>query len=173
MFWTIRQQMDIARTASGDPAPHVVQFLCPTRRPYAAGGQARADFGWSNDPSSVLGSADPVEHKAITDGIGNTLLISHIAIRPKDYGGGDWDSPWNTNTEAFARNPAPLYLDKEAPDSFRFMGSPHPSAVPHCFCDCSVRTIDYEWARANPEMLRKAWQYNRKAGTINQVIGNN
>jgi hypothetical protein len=165
--------MDIDLTASGGPARPVHHYMCPARRPSTAGGQAPGDYGWSKDPNSVLGSADPVEQKAITDGIGNTVLISHLAIRPQDYGGGEWDSPWDTNAAAYARDPAPLYLDKEAPDSFRFMGSPHPVAVPHIFCDNSVRTIDYDWSRANPEMLRQAWQYNRKSGTINQVIGNN
>jgi hypothetical protein len=35
-----------------------------------------------------------------------------------------------------------------------------------------VRTIDYDWSQSNSSMLQQAWQYNRKAGTVNQVIGN-
>jgi type II secretory pathway pseudopilin PulG len=169
-YYTIRQQMDVPVTTNG-PAPAVAQYMCPSRRsPSTVGTQAPADYGYAK--GSLLDSAEPIKQKEIRDGIGNTILLGHIAIRPEDYGGGPWDGPWDTNAGAYVRLPAPLYLDKDAPDSVKFMGSPHPSAVPACFCDNSVRTIDYDWSQSNPEMLRQAWQYNRKRDTLKQVIGN-
>jgi hypothetical protein len=113
-----------------------------------------------------------VKQEQIQDGIGNTILLGHIWVDPGSYQGSSSDSPWDTCTQ-YARTAGQLYLDGDPSGSSSQMGSPHPSAVPHCFCDNSVRTIDYDWSQSNSSELQQAWQYNRKAGTVKNVIGNN
>jgi hypothetical protein len=164
-----------AECFGGGPAPTAfpaAYYMCPSRRSPAtvSPGQAPADYGWSNSPNSILGSEKPVLASEITDGISKTILLGHTAIRPEDYGGGPWDGPWDSNPTAYARNPAPLYPDKEAPDSTNWMGSPHLAGVPHLFCDGSVRSISYDDSRGKlAEILPLAWQWNRKAGTIDPI----
>lgn len=159
LFWSIRDQMGLGATTGGDA---LAVYLCPNRRSPASvhPGQTPADYGWSDDPNSILGSSVPVLPNEISDKTPHTILLGHIGIQPRDYGGGAWDGPWKSNPGAFARTPAPLYRDAEVPDSTNYMGSPHPSAVPHAFADGSVKTIDYD---VDPEWLTQAWIYNRRA----------
>lgn len=177
-YWTIRDQMDVSAPTTGT-VPIVGQYLCPSRRGPSTVSNPSADYGYSNNPNSILGYRPPggksggVKQEQITDGIGNTILLGHIGIMPQDYAGGGFDSPWKTCSQ-YARTPAPLYLDRDVPSSSSSMGSPHASAVPHLFADGSVATIDYDFAQANPGQgqVTQGWQFNRKAGTLNIQLGN-
>jgi type II secretory pathway pseudopilin PulG len=138
-------------------------LLCPSRRNLSSvtPGQAPCDYGWSDDPNSVLGRNPDTPRKG-QQRVGRLILLGHIGIRPEDYGGGEWDGPYTTNGPAYARTPAPLYLDKDLPDSRNWMGSPHPTGVPFLLCDNSVTMIEYGWCRDNPEEFARMWQVNRE-----------
>jgi hypothetical protein len=169
-YYIIRAQMDLPMT-SGGPAVPAEQYMCPGRRSLrTVGNKAPADYGYSDSSNSVLGSSNPVKQEQITDAIGNTLLLGHIWVDPTQYQGSASDSPWDTCNQ-YARTAGQLYLDTDSAGSSSQMGSPHAVAVPHVFCDNSVRMIEYDWSQRNPSTLQQAWQYNRKAGTLIEVIG--
>jgi hypothetical protein len=159
IFARIADQTDFG----GIPPESNAYFLCPSRRGSSSlrHGQAPCDYGWSNDPNSLLGRTPATRLPVTPPGVDKIILLGHIGVRPEDYGGGDWDGPYTTNGPAYARTPAPLYLDKDLPDSRKWMGSPHLQGVPHLFCDGSVKTIDYDFSTANEEALTQQWQYNR------------
>jgi prepilin-type N-terminal cleavage/methylation domain-containing protein len=176
VYWTIRDQMDVGGvTNNSSTVPAVNQFLCPSRRSAASvgsGSNPPADYGWSKQSNSVLGSTNPVMQNALTDGIGNTILMGHIWVDPQNYQGDSNDSPWNT-CKSYGRNASPLYQDKDPSGNSQAMGSPHATGVPHLFCDGGVRIITYDDSSGSLQsMIGNAWQWNRKAGTVSQQIGN-
>ncbi len=158
LFYATHDRTDLGPARCDVP---VAVYLCPSRRSPRDVRTLAADYGWASDPNSILGSPTPVRPRDITDGIGYTLVLGHLGIRPEDYGGGDWDSPWKTST-AYARSPAPLYPDRDVPDSIQWMGSPHPTWVPHLYADGSVGPIDYDRSPTFAKTLRLRWIYNRK-----------
>jgi prepilin-type N-terminal cleavage/methylation domain-containing protein len=160
-------------------------FLCPSRRGSEvgpkddyAGGRNVDDFlanGWQ----SVLGgtyvsSAGTIPGLAgvslneIVDGSSNTLLLAHKAMRPSQHFGssnpnsgdaGGWAGPcWNFEHE---RDPRSFILDVELPEVERYVGSPHPGAMPSLAADGSVHRLPYETAA---EVIPRLWSYND--GTI-------
>jgi hypothetical protein len=163
LFWKIREQVDVGNVNENQA---VAIYLCPSRRSASsvAAGKAPADYGWSKDSNSILGSSDPVRLGSLTVLPDKVILLGHTGIRPQDYNGssGD-DGPWKSNGKAFARTPAPLYPDDKVPNSTEFMGSPHRTGVPHLYADGSVKLIDYDVSTKQAELLTQLWQYNRKA----------
>jgi prepilin-type N-terminal cleavage/methylation domain-containing protein len=165
VFWTIRDQADLGITTNGGQPQAAAVYLCPSRRSPSsvAQGKAPADYGWSSDSSSILGHTTAVRTGQITDGIGNTILLGHIAIQPTDYDGSSGsDGDFKSNQKAFSRTAAPLYPDSQVQGSSQYMGSPHPTSVPHLYADNSVKTIDYDVSTSQTQQLQQLWQYNRK-----------
>lgn len=177
-----------AEQGNQDPAAPkpVPLFLCPGRRGPEVG--PRSDYGaarhpeqnWDNPPGwlGVLGGW-AAEHPAgvrlaeVTggDGAGNTLLMAHKALAPKDYAGPAsdpyiWfsDGYWAAAPDRHLRSPNYFVRDTDQPvvigssyTASYFIGSPHPSAMPCVFADGAVRSLSYT---PDPSIIPRLWAWN-------------
>jgi hypothetical protein len=96
------------------------------------------------------------------DGTGNTLLLAHKGLSPRDYnGGGSGDGSWTDRNNG--RDPGRFVRDSNEEDMSRLIGSPHPQAMPALFADTSVRRVVYDLSSQQvggqpvPNLL---WSYN-------------
>jgi prepilin-type N-terminal cleavage/methylation domain-containing protein/prepilin-type processing-associated H-X9-DG protein len=166
-----------------NPFP-VPLFLCPSRRDASVG--PKTDYGAAFHPDmlfaagwngwlSILGG----DHQSsavvrsggvsmvtisIADGLTQTLLLSHKALQPKDYGGGDPnDSDWSKAYHL--RLPTSLVLDSNTPGIWNYFGSPHAGASPCLFADGSVRGVNYS---GDSNLHQRLWAWNDGGAAMNE-----
>jgi hypothetical protein len=147
----------------------IAMFVCPSRRD-ARVARGKRDYGYA--ATSGIGSAsqsifdtpgrpgagwiaEGVELTMIHDkGTANTLLLSHVWMRPVNYAGGDpTDLGWTTFNNSRSVNNTAKH-DNEPSGSTSYIGGPHPRALPSLFADGSVRPVPYDFANWN---LLWAW----------------
>jgi prepilin-type N-terminal cleavage/methylation domain-containing protein/prepilin-type processing-associated H-X9-DG protein len=163
--------------AAQDPAAPgpVPLFLCPSRRGPSVG--PRADYGAAWHPDmifsggwngwlTILGGpyqSTYAQQKAVTmtqvasvDGLSQTLLLSHKAMQPQRYQGGDPnDTAWPDGLHL--RAPTQSVPDSNAPGIWNYFGSPHPGAMPCLFADGSVRRLAYS---VDLDVNQRLWAWN-------------
>jgi len=164
--------------AAQDPAAPgpVPLFLCPSRRGPSVG--PRADYGAAFHPDmlfsggwngwlTILGgpyeSGYAQQKTSVTmtevtsaDGLSQTLLLSHKAMQPERYLGGDPnDTAWPDGLHL--RAPTHSVPDSNILGIWNYLGSPHPGAMPCLLADGSVRRFGYS---LDGDLNQRLWSWN-------------
>jgi hypothetical protein len=130
-------------------------LLCPNRRKFSPSSSGKRDFGYavtsSTGGKSVFetdggASLTPIKN---ANGATNTLLLSHLWMDPKNYGGGDpTDLGYQTKNSGRSINNT-AKQDSDPSGSTNHIGGPHANALPSLFADAHVQAIPYnfgQWA---------------------------
>jgi prepilin-type processing-associated H-X9-DG protein len=140
-------------------------LLCPWRRTVLES-PAKRDYGYAASTgagsagSSILDSPVPVKlGEVIHDkGTDKTLLLTHLWMHPKQYGGGDpTDLGWATKNNSRPVNDV-AKQDSDPSGNSSHLGSIHPNAMPCLFADGHVQSVPYDWPHWS-----KAWAYDNMA----------
>jgi prepilin-type N-terminal cleavage/methylation domain-containing protein len=173
-------------------------YICPGRRTTASG--AHVDYGlglepytdpagtglntppvppWQNAHSIMNQTGTNTSLTEITnaDGTAFTLLLSHKALEPQNYGQtGDsgWDLPWGQNVDynQWERCPFYFYQDTNSADpnwQLHFMTGPHPNVCPSLFADGSVRNISYG---QTTDVYAALWAFDDGVSLGGSAVGN-
>jgi hypothetical protein len=133
--------------------------VCPSRRNWLSV-RAKRDFGYAatsgtgSAGKSILDTPGGTNDTEITNhnGTSNTLLLAHVWMDPKNYGGGDpTDLGWSTKNNSRSINDTAIE-DWDSSGSTNHIGGPH-RALPCLFADGHIENLPYvpyvsaPWAR--------------------------
>jgi len=135
----------------GAASTPVKEFLCPSRRPIGSTPGGKRDYGYAASQGaekSILDTPAPLPLNAVANanGAGNTLLLAHVWIDPRNYQGGDpTDLGWATKNNARSVNNT-AKQDNDPAGSTNHIGGPHPNVIPCLFADGHVQNMPYHFA---------------------------